>query len=181
IGLGLSKDDVKKHKKNLVKLLDQVTASPYFRERFSDAKPLEKPVGWNLPLGSIRRMNHGDGFMLLGDAAGLVDPFTGEGIGNALVSGKIAVETAKKAKDQQSYGSSVLSEYDTRLWDEIGPELNVSYKLQKLARSRFLLNFVINRATRNEKVRNIIAGMLANEIPRKDLANPLFYLKILFS
>lgn len=181
IGLGLSKDDVKKHKKNLVELLGQVTKSPFFKERFADAVPLEKPVGWNLPLGSIRRTNHGDGFMLLGDAAGLVDPFTGEGIGNALVSGKIAVETAAKAKEQHSYGSSVLSEYDTRLWDEIGPELNVSYKLQKLARSRFLLNFVINRATRNVKVRNIIAGMLANEIPRKDLANPLFYLKILFS
>ena len=57
----------------------------------------------------------------------------------------------------------------------------MSYKLQKLAKSRFLLNFVMNRATRNVKVRNIISGMLANEIPRKDLANPLFYLKILFA
>ncbi len=181
IGLGLSKEDVKKQKKNLVKLLDDVTASPYFKDRFADAKPLEKPVGWNLPLGSIRRPNFGDGFMLLGDAAGLVDPFTGEGIGNALVSGKFAAETAQKAKAGNNFNAAVLSEYDTRLWDEIGPELNVSYKLQKLARSRFLLNFVINRATRNEKVRHIIAGMLANEIPRKDLSNPFFYFKILFS
>ncbi|MBT3216983.1 MAG: NAD(P)/FAD-dependent oxidoreductase [Candidatus Marinimicrobia bacterium] len=181
IGLGLSKDDVKKKKKNLANLLDDVTASPYFKERFADAKPLEKPVGWNLPLGSIRRPNHGDGFMLLGDAAGLVDPFTGEGIGNALVSAKFAAETAQKAKASNNFSSAVLQEYDTQLWDEIGSELRVSYKLQKLAKSRFLLNFVMNRATRNVKVRNIISGMLANEIPRKDLANPLFYLKILFA
>ena len=36
--------------------------------------------------------------MLLGDAAGLVDPFTGEGIGNAMVAAKYAVSTAKKQK-----------------------------------------------------------------------------------
>ena len=44
-----------------------------------------------------------------------------------------------------------------------------------------LLNFVINRAARNEEVQNIIAGMLAHEIPKEELSNPLFYFKILFS
>ena len=40
--------------------------------------------------------------MLLGDAAGLVDPFTGEGIGNAMVSAKYAVQIAKKSKNERS-------------------------------------------------------------------------------
>ena len=59
--------------------------------------PLEKPKGWILPFGSIRRENHGEGFLLLGDAAGLVDPFTGEGFGNAMESGRIAAKTASIA------------------------------------------------------------------------------------
>ena len=29
-------------------------------------------------MGSKRRKSYGDGFLLLGDAAGLIDPFTGE-------------------------------------------------------------------------------------------------------
>jgi len=181
IGLGLSKDDVKKQKKNLVKLMDVVIQSDYFGDRFAEARPLEKPVGWNLPLGSTHRCNYGDGFLLLGDAAGLIDPFTGEGIGNAMVSGKVAAEIAAEAKESHNYSSEFLNQYDTRVWNAIGSELNVSTKLQRLARSRFLLNFVINRASRNDEVRNIIAGMLANEIPKKELSNPLFYLKILFS
>ena len=35
--------------------MDEVTQSQYFKERFSKAKPLEKPKGWNLPMGSIHR------------------------------------------------------------------------------------------------------------------------------
>ena len=181
IGLGLSKSDAKKEKRTLRQILEDVTQSEYFKDRFSDARQLEKPVGWNLPLGKIKRKNHGDGFMLLGDAAGLIDPFTGEGIGNAMVSSKYAMEVAAKAKKSGNYSESFFLEYHKLLWNEIGKELKTSGKLQDLARSSFLLNFVINRASRNEEVQNIISGMLANEIPRNKLSSPMFYFKILFS
>ena len=74
-----------------------------------------------------------------------------------------------------------FSEYDQLLWDDIGGELRTSTKLQSLARSSFLLNFVINRAARNEEVQGIISGMLSHEIPRDELSSPMFYLKILLS
>ena len=181
IGIGLSKSDMKKEKRTLRQIMDDVTQTEYFKERFSDAKQLERPVGWNLPLGSIHRKNHGNGFMLLGDAAGLIDPFTGEGIGNAMVSGQYAMEIAAKCKKTGDYSEITLAEYDVLLWREIGQELRTSTKLQSLARSKFLLNFVINRASRNDEVQNIISGMLTNEIPKDELSSPLFYFKILFS
>lgn len=142
---------------------------------------MEKPVGWNLPVGSKRRKSYGNGFMLLGDAAGLIDPFTGEGIGNALYSARYAVETAKEALEKGDLSAGFLSRYEDNLWKTIGNELRISTKLQKIGRYRFLLNLVINKASKNPEVSNIIAGMLANEVPRKRLANPLFYLRILLS
>ena len=181
IGIGLSKNEAKKEDRTLTNIMEDVTQSQYFKERFSNAKPLEKPKGWNLPMGSIHRKNYGDGYMLLGDAAGLVDPFTGEGIGNAMVAAKYAISTAKKAKDKGDYSKNVLSEYDQLLWGEIGKELRTSTKLQSLSRSSFLLNFVINRASRNQEVQDIISGMLSKEIPKDELSSPLFYFKILFS
>ena len=181
IGIGLSKNDAKKEDRTLTNIMEDVTQSQYFKGRFSNAKPLEKPKGWNLPMGSIHRKNYGDGYMLLGDAAGLVDPFTGEGIGNAMVAAKYAISTAKKAKDKGDYSKNVLSEYDQLLWGEIGKELRTSTKLQSLSRSSFLLNFVINRASRNQEVQDIISGMLSKEIPKDELSSPLFYFKILFS
>ncbi|OUW78515.1 MAG: hypothetical protein CBD77_04055 [bacterium TMED217] len=181
IGVGLLKSIVKKEQRKLNDIMLDVIKSENFKNRFKDAIPLEKPKGWNLPFGSIKRENYGNGFLLLGDAAGLVDPFTGEGIGNAMVSGRIASEIAVKAKEVHNYTKEYLKTYDQNLWGYLGSELNTSTKLLKLARSKFLLNFVIDRAARNKKVRDIISGMLANEIPRSELSNPLFYLKIIFS
>ena len=181
IGVGLLKSIVKKEQRKLNDIMLDVIKSENFKNRFKDAVPLEKPKGWNLPFGSIKRENYGNGFLLLGDAAGLVDPFTGEGIGNAMVSGRIASEIAVKAKEVHNYTKEYLKTYDQNLWEYLGNELNTSTKLLKLARSKFLLNFVIDRAERNKNVRDIISGMLANEIPRSELSNPLFYLKIIFS
>ena len=181
IGVGISKESAKKEDRTLNQIMNEIISSDYFRDRFRYARPIEKPKGWNLPMGSIHRKNHGNGYMLLGDAAGLVDPFTGEGIGNAMVAAKYAVDVAKEAKGESDFSEKKLKKYDYLVWNELGGELNVSTKLQKLAHSSFLLNFVINRASRNENVQEIIAGMLSNEIARDDLSNPMFYFKILFS
>ena len=181
IGIGLFKSDAKKEKRSLEQIMNEIIASQYFNDRFQNAYPIEKPKGWNLPMGSIQRENHGDGFLLLGDAAGLVDPFTGEGIGNAMVAAKYAMQVALKAKTLNNYTSETLREYDTLVWDELGGELATSTKLQKLARSSFLLNFVIKRAARSKEVQEIISGMLSNEIARDELSDPSFYFKILFA
>ena len=181
IGIGLSKNYAKRDNRTLQQILNQVTNSGPFKSRFENAIQLEKPKGWNLPCGSIHRRNHGDGFMLIGDSAGIIDPFTGEGIGNAMVSGKYAMKVLSESKRKNNFTKKSFSEYDKLLWDEIGKELNTSTRLQSIAKSSFLLNFVINRAARNEEVQNIIAGMLAHEIPKEELSNPLFYFKILFS
>jgi len=181
VGIGMLHQYIKQNNVDLKAALDNAINSPFFKDRFVDAEPIEKPVGWNLPVGSKKRKNYGDGFMLLGDAAGLIDPFTGEGIGNAMYSARIAIETAKKAIEKNDFSDNFLADYSNRLWDDIGNELSVSHKLQKIGRYRFLLNFVIRKAATNKKVSEIIAGMIANEIPRKQLANPLFYLKLLFS
>ncbi len=181
VGIGMLHSIIKKRNIDLRQALEKTINSPAFKERFAKARPQEKPVGWNLPVGSKRRRSYGNGFLLLGDAAGLIDPFTGEGIGNAMYSGKYAVERAAEAIEANDFSSDFLSVFEDRLWALIGNELNVSSKLQKIGRNKTLLNFVIRKAANNPEVSNIIAGMLANEVPRKTLANPLFYARLLFS
>jgi len=119
--------------------------------------------------------------MLLGDAAGLIDPFTGEGIGNAFYSAKYAVETAAEALQKEDFSESGMQLYDKKLWGRLGNEMAVSTRLQKVGRMQTLLNFVIGKAEKNANVRDIISGMMRNDIPKQQLANPLFYLKLFFT
>lgn len=181
VGIGMLHKYIKKEKVDLKLALQHAIASDFFKDRFRDAEPMEEPVGWNLPVGSKHRKIYGNGFMLLGDAAGLIDPFTGEGIGNAMFSARYAVETARKAIDKNDFSENMLANYDANLWKSIGHELKVSSKLQWLGRHRSLLNFVIRKAANSPEVSDLVSGMVANQIPREKLANPLFYLKLLFS
>ncbi|MFQ6673296.1 MAG: NAD(P)/FAD-dependent oxidoreductase [Fidelibacterota bacterium] len=181
VGIGMLHEYIKRKKVNLKEALQNAINSPAFRERFSESQLVGEPVGWNLPVGSKHRKIHGNGFMLLGDAAGLIDPFTGEGIGNAMYSARVAVEAACEACQSEDYSEAFLARYDERLWKAIGGELKLSTRLQQIGRLQFLLNFVIGKAARNEEVRNAIGAMITNELPREKLTSPMFYLKLLFS
>jgi 2-polyprenyl-6-methoxyphenol hydroxylase-like FAD-dependent oxidoreductase len=59
--------------------------------------------------------------MLVGDAAGLVSPLTGEGISYAIQSGKLAAKIASEAVETKS--PLHVAEYDTQLKKSIGQEL----------------------------------------------------------
>ncbi len=180
VGIGMVHKYLKKHRVDLVQALHKVIHSPAFKDRFAAARPLEEPVGWNLPAGSKHRRIYGEGFLLLGDAASLIDPFTGEGIGNALYSARTAVETAVEALQANDFSARFLKRYDQRLWDALGDELKISTRMQQLGRWQSLLNLVIRKAAGNPELGELICGMIANAVPKKYFTNPLFYLKLLF-
>jgi geranylgeranyl reductase family protein len=57
-------------------------------------RTLASARGRRIPLHDARRRHAAGRAALLGDAAGLADPFFGEGIAQALMSGRVAAETA---------------------------------------------------------------------------------------
>jgi len=182
VGLGIVQSALYKNPSfNLKNALEDVVKNKAFCSRFQNATPVTGISGWNLPVASTHRKNYGNGFLLTGDAAGLIDPFTGEGIGNALISGKYAAQTAKKAIEANRFDEEMLADYDKNLWGRIGAEARTSTMLQKLGQNKFLLNLVINKAANSADIREILSGMMANTISKRKLANPLFYLKLLFS
>ena len=182
VGIGMLYEAIKKDNINLKnEMKDIIQNNPLFRERFEGAEALEEPKGWNLPVGSMRRKISGNGFMLLGDAAGLIDPFSGEGIGNALYSAKIAVEQAQKAVETDNFGAEFLKHYEDILWKKIGGELRLSTKLQKLGRKKALLNLVINKAHKNSEINQLLTDIITGKLPKTKLINPMFYMKILFN
>lgn len=66
-----------------------------------------------------------DKVILIGDATRLADPFTGEGIYNALLTADISFDVIKKHFD----GECGLNEYTLRLNREIVPDIGWAYRL----------------------------------------------------
>jgi geranylgeranyl reductase family protein len=181
VGVGMRSDYIGKHKVKLKKvLLDILETHPLFKERFEGATLESKIVGFPLPLGSKKRSISGDNYILIGDAAHLVDPFSGEGIGNGIYSGFIAAELAEKCLEQNDFSAKFLHAYDLRVERVLGKEMKLSYALQRLLRYPWLSNKVANFVVNNKKIVNTISEMYTDFHLRKQLLNPLFWLKLIF-
>lgn len=180
IGLGMLLEDMDKQSVKLKQMMDWVVEESFLAPRFKDAVKIEKTrKGWMLPMGSPRRgahqprKNYMDGALLIGDAASLIDPFTGEGIGNALLSGKLSAE-------YETISDSEGDEYQKKLWDMIGKELTTSHRLQKMIKRTWLFNWLFKKAQKKEKIQNLITEMLHNKESQKNLTSKWFLFKTLF-
>lgn len=183
VGLGSVHATIKQHG-GLRRIHERAVASVRFRKLFAGATPVSNVRGWNLPTPNRKRVICGDGFVLVGDAAGVVDPFTGEGIGNAMCSGEVAARVIARVLDGADTGRVDLSEYAASLWKELDEkELALHYRLRSLARHRGLVDFVVGRAAKHAKTLDWLAKMTydTDAMERKRaLLSPLTYLKLLF-
>ena len=181
VGVGMLLSDMLAKKANLQKVLGACMKNKRFGSRFENARLEGSMGGWSIPLASARRKCAGNGFVLIGDAASLVDPFSGEGIGNGMLSAAIAADTLSEAAKQGPVSEEKCLEFERALWQEIGNDIDSSYALQRLGKLPFLLDIAIGKAKKSEKLRQEIAGMIANREAKKKASDPLFALRLLLS
>lgn len=143
VGLGLRTDELSKRKFNLREELQKLLEThPILKERFANAELEGEIKGFSLPLGSKIRPISGDHYMLVGDAGHLIDPLTGEGIGNAFYSGFIAAEQAQACLAANDFSAAFLKSYDQRVQRVLGSEMRWSYRLQKALAYPWLANLL---------------------------------------
>jgi geranylgeranyl reductase family protein len=183
VGIGMRSDKISSKKIDLKKVLKRIIAEdPHIAPRFKNATLIQDIKGYGLPLGSKKRNISGDGFMLIGDAASLIDPFTGEGIGNAMMSGWIAAQTAQNLISQNIPCSAQnLKAYDQAVYNRLWSELRLSKVMQEMVNFPWLFNMVVNKANRNEELRSTISCMFEDLDMRQKLKSPKFYFNLLFA
>ncbi len=182
VGLGIPKLFLNEKNRQLKNVMfDLIKNDPVLSKRFKNAKLVSEVKGWGLPLGNVNRKISGNRFILTGDSGQLIDPFTGEGIGNAMMSGMVAADTIKKAFDLNDFSEKMMLEYDQHVYKMIGDELKLSDRIQKLAGKQWLFNFVVNRANTSPTFRELLTYMFENIDLRAKFNSPMFYLKLLFN
>ncbi len=183
VGVGMMSDKIKKKKVNLrEEMLRAIKYNPNISPRFTNAALVGKIQGCGLPMFMKRQPLSGGNFLLTGDAASLIDPFTGEGIGNALFSGMLAASAVIESLKAGKYDAAFFKEkYDDVLFKRIGDELKMSLLLQKLSNYPWLFNFVVQKAHKSPTLNSALTSMFTDLDLRKQLRKPSFYTKILFN
>jgi flavin-dependent dehydrogenase len=111
-----------------------------------------KTRGWIIPVNHKLKDLHNGRAMVLGDAAGLADAFTGEGIFPALFSARMAAEVIAEQVDRPAPD---LSEYTNLVRDNLGPELAGAFRLTRwVSPITFFIHSVLSR--RQDLVRDFI-------------------------
>ncbi len=148
VGFGMLSNQISAKKIRLRQSLEEiVSTSEGLKERFRNASLAGGIKGFGLPMGSRKVRVSGAGFLLCGDAAALVEPATGEGIGNAMLSGKLAADHLKEAFSRNDLSADKLAKYDQALYGKIWKDLRRKYLAQKyLGERRKLMNWLVNRA-----------------------------------
>lgn len=145
VGFGMLSSTIADKKIDLKKCMHQIINQiPQVAERFKDAEALEDVKGFGLPLGSKKYNISGHRFMLCGDAASLIDPFSGEGIETAMESGKFAAEQILHSFANNAFAAHDLKAYDERVHKKMGGTFKDHYLLQRLLGDRvWLINALI--------------------------------------
>lgn len=192
VGIGMVIAEQRKQKgiqRSIRKMQKFVTEDhPQFKRRFANARLVPgSGMGWQLPFGSPRknapsfqpRRSAMAGAMCIGDAASLVDPFSGEGIGNALMTAKMTSKYFDREAHSDGFPENLAVEYMTEIWDSLGGELTNSYHLQKLVKWKRLMNWFVKRSAKKKEIRDMMTEMIASKETQTVLWSPWFLAKTL--
>ena len=155
VGIGLlsTASDVKQI--NALKLLDSFAASIADRWSIDVHAQLVAPTRHRLPLGGSVDPKMGPTFLVVGDAAGAANPFSGVGISAALMTGRLAATALDDALVTGSAAS--LQRYPTLLTQEVGRYYKVGRLTARFLGRPSVLAPLLRIGTRSDKV---MGGML---------------------
>lgn len=110
--------------------------------------------------------------LLVGEAAGLVNPLTGEGIDYALESGRIAGEHLAGMFEDGDLSDERLASYDRRLRERYQRLFQLSARIRDLCLNRLVLERLIGTAAKRSELKHLLVDVLQGRRPADDLVSP---------
>ena len=154
IGLGMRLDMFRKLDGDLKQMLQAFLNLPDIKKRVRRGGEISKVRTWQLNFGSQKNLQSAyDGAILIGDAAGLINPITGGGIHNSMISAELAAQTINEALVAGDTSRKTLRAYEQDTHEELWPSMKRSYFMQRwLLKFPALVDFLIVRAQENGSI-----------------------------
>jgi len=188
IGTGALLQDLIDSGRNVNDMLDRFKRHPAIAPLIAGGETIEYAAHL-IPELNVDRLPqvYADGVVVVGDAAGLLNPVNREGANLSMLSGKLAAETIIEAKAAGDYSAHALSAYKRRLDDSIimadmkkvskmapfahdRPHLFTEYP--KLAASAALEYLTVDGVSKKEKQKKIMS--MVKDLPKRRLLGDAF-------
>ncbi|OLC30243.1 MAG: hypothetical protein AUH31_04990 [Armatimonadetes bacterium 13_1_40CM_64_14] len=131
------------------------------------------------PVGFAARDAVAARVLLIGDAAGHLEPITGQGIFLALYSAILAADVASDALGANDFSQRRLSVYARRRAREIVGKALASRLLQRLAFHRQLTPLLVRRLNRRAQLASELLGVTGDVLPPTGILSPAYLARLL--
>jgi flavin-dependent dehydrogenase len=154
---------------NTTKLQEYFVAQTADAWGLNDETSCGAPTGGRLPMGMAIGPRVGANTMTIGDAAGMVNPFNGEGIAYGYETGRLAAGAVGEAL--LANDPSLLALYDERLEQAYGDYFKLARAFVRVISEPRILTVCLSAGLRIEPLMRELLAMMAN-LMRNDQKGP---------
>jgi flavin-dependent dehydrogenase len=131
------------------------------------------------PLGYTRRAPASDGVMLVGDAAGTIDPMTGQGLALALRGAEIAASAADRALRGHDTPQHAIASYERARAELFRGTWTISRVLQWVIRRPRVAARLFHGLARDPSLASRLLGVVADTRPVRDVVNAGYLIRLI--
>jgi len=151
---------------------------PGVRNRLQGAERISQVRGVG-PIGTRVKRTSGPCYMLVGDAAGFFDPFTGEGVYKALRGAELAAQVAVLALEKGDLSVRSLARYSRLRQQEFTAKDLVCRLVQAFVGLPPAMDYVVSRLARRDKARQTMTAVLGDFADARAALSPLYLWSLL--
>jgi geranylgeranyl reductase family protein len=165
VGAGVSTRALQRTGRNLKDFFDRFLEEPQIAGWLEGAEPEGPAKSWSLKMGMWGARRYAQGLMMVGDAGSMVHPISGEGVGYAIESGRLAASWAHEAHAREDFSASVLSGYERQLRHQRAREHFSGHALVNLVPNLAMLEPLFKACEKDPEARRALVEGFTGDAP----------------
>ncbi|HZY64603.1 MAG TPA: NAD(P)/FAD-dependent oxidoreductase [Rubrobacteraceae bacterium] len=165
VGAGVSTKSLDRTGRNLKDYFDRFLEEPEIARWLRQAEPEGPPKSWSLKMGMWGAKRYAQGLLMVGDAGSMIHPISGEGVGYALESGRLAASWVHEAHARRYFSASLLSGYERQLKRQRAKEHLSGHALVNLVPNLELMEPLFKACEKDPAARRTLVESFTGDTP----------------
>ena len=165
VGAGVSTRSLVRTGRNLKDYYERFLREPQLVRWLGNAEPEGPAKSWSLKMGMWGAKRYAQGVITVGDAGQMIHPISGEGVGYAMESGRLAATWAHHAHSRMDFSASTLSGYEAQLRRQRAREHLSGQALVNLVPNLGMLEPVFKACEKDPAARQTLLASFTGDAP----------------